>query len=136
MSLMHNSWIRAICGRLKSDYRYSASIVYNNFPWPMNPTEKQKQAIEDAAQEVLDARKNYPDSSLADLYDPILMPVDLLKAHKKLDKAVDAAYGKKGFENEAERVAFLFDLYQQYTSPTAPLEPEVKPKRRSKKTEG
>ncbi len=135
-SMMHNAWNRAVSGRLKSDYQYSVGIVYNNFPWPMNPTEKQKQAIEDAAQEVLDARKNYPDSSLADLYDPILMPADLLKAHKKLDKAVDAAYGKKGFENEAERVAFLFDLYQQYTSPTAPLEPETKPKRRSKKTEG
>lgn len=135
-SSMHFSFMKTVSGRLKSDYQYSVGIVYNNFPWPMNPTEKQKQAIEDAAQEVLDARKNYPDSSLADLYDPILMPADLLKAHKKLDKAVDAAYGKKGFENEAERVAFLFDLYQQYTSPTAPLEPEVKPKRRSKKTEG
>ena len=135
-SLMHNAWIRVVSGRLKSDYQYSVSIVYNNFPWPMNPTEKQKQAIEDAAQEILDVRKNYPDSSLADLYDPILMPADLLKAHKKLDKAVDAAYGKKGFDNEAERVAFLFDLYQQYTSPTAPLEPETKPKRRSKKIEG
>lgn len=135
-STMHNSWSRVVSGRLKSDYQYSASITYNNFPWPMNPTEKQKQAIEDAAQEILDVRKNYPDSSLADLYDPILMPADLLKAHKKLDKAVDAAYGKKGFDNEAERVAFLFDLYQQYTSPTAPLAPETKPKRRSKKIEG
>lgn len=104
---MHNAWVRAVSGRLESRYQYSVGIVYNNFPWPMNPTEKQKQAIEDAAQEVLDARKNYPDSSLADLYDPILMPADLLKAHKKLDKAVDAAYGKKGFENEAERVAFF-----------------------------
>ena len=135
-SLMHGAWLRVVSGRLESRYQYSVSIVYNNFPWPMNPTEKQKQAIEDAAQEILDVRKNYPDSSLADLYDPILMPADLLKAHKKLDKAVDAAYGKKGFDNEAERVAFLFDLYQQYTSPTAPLEPETKPKRRSKKIEG
>ena len=133
-STMHNSWSRVVSGRLKSDYQYSASITYNNFPWPMNPTEKQKQAIEDAAQEILDVRKNYPDSSLADLYDPILMPADLLKAHKKLDKAVDAAYGKKGFDNEAERVAFLFELYQQYTSPTAPLTPETS--RRRKKING
>lgn len=114
-STMHMAWMRTVCGRLKSDYRYSNSIVYNNFPWPQNPTDKQKQAIEQAAQDVLDARAQFPDSSLADLYDPLTMPPALLKAHQKLDKAVDAAYGKTSFKTEAERVAFLFELYQQLT---------------------
>ncbi len=113
-SLMHNAWMRTVCGRLKSDYRYSAGIVYNNFPWPENPIDKHKQAIETAAQEVLDARLQFPDSSLADLYDPLTMPPTLLKAHQRLDKAVDAAYGKTKFKTEAERVAFLFELYQKY----------------------
>lgn len=113
-SLMHNSWMRAVCGRLESRYRYSVGIVYNNFPWPLEPTEKQKNAIEDAAQSVLDARAKYPDNSLADLYDPLLMPSELLKAHQALDKAVDAAYSRKKFTSEAERVAFLFELYEQY----------------------
>jgi hypothetical protein len=115
-STMHNAWMRTVCGRLKNDYRYSAGIVYNNFPWPENPTEKQKQIIEAAAQGVLDARAEFPGSSLADLYDPLTMPPVLLKAHQKLDKAVDAAYGKTNFKTEAERVAFLFELYQKYTS--------------------
>lgn len=105
---------------MKSDYQYSNSIVYNNFPWPQNPTDKQKQTIEQAAQDVLDARAQFPDSSLADLYDPLTMPPALLKAHQKLDKAVDAAYGKTSFKTEAERVAFLFELYQQLTE-TGPL---------------
>lgn len=125
-STMHNAWMRTVCGRLKNDYRYSAGIVYNNFPWPENPTEKQKQIIEAAAQGVLDARAEFPGSSLADLYDPLTMPPVLLKAHQKLDKAVDAAYGKINFKTEAERVAFLFELYQKYTSLFVP----EKPKRR------
>jgi len=115
-STMHNAWVRAVCGRLKSDYRYSASIVYNNFPWPENPADKQKQTIEAAAQVVLDARAQFPDATLADLYDPLTMPPALLKAHQALDKAVDAAYGKTAFKTEAERVAFLFERYQQLTS--------------------
>ena len=127
-STMHNAWMRTVCGRLKSDYRYSAGIVYNNFPWPENPTEKQRQAIETAAQNVLDARDKFPGSSLADLYDPLTMPPDLLKAHQTLDRAVDAAYGKTNFKSEAERVAFLFDLYSKYTS----LFPQEKSKRQSK----
>ena len=110
------AWMRVVTGRLKSDYQYSALIVYNNFPWPENPTEKQTQAIEAAAQAVLDARAQFPESSLADLYDPLTMPPVLLKAHQTLDKAVDAAYGKTNFKTEAERVAFLFELYQKYTS--------------------
>jgi hypothetical protein len=113
-STMHNSWMRTVSGRLKSDYSYSPS-VYNNFPWPENPSDKQKQEIESAAQGVLDARSQFPDSSLADLYDPLTMPPVLLKAHQKLDRAVDAAYGKKNFRTEAERVAFLFELYRKYT---------------------
>ncbi|MBF0377598.1 MAG: class I SAM-dependent DNA methyltransferase [Desulfamplus sp.] len=120
-SLMHNAWMRTVCGRLKSDYRYSAGIVYNNFPWPENPTDKQKKAIEDEAQSLLDARSQFPESSLADLYDPLTMPPTLLKAHHKLDKAVDAAYGKTNFKTEAERVAFLFELYQTYLN-ELPLE--------------
>jgi hypothetical protein len=115
-SVMHNSWVRVVCGRLKSDYRYSNNIVYNNFPWPESPTEKQKAEIEKCAQAVLDARLEFPDSSLADLYNPLTMPPVLLKAHHALDKAVDAAYGKKDFKAEAERVAYLFALYQKYTS--------------------
>ena len=113
---MHNAWVRYTCGRLESRYRYSASLVYNNFPWPESPTDKQRNAIETAAQGVLDARAQFPDASLADLYDPLTMPPALVKAHQKLDTAVDAAYGKKGFRNDAERVAFLFALYQRYTS--------------------
>jgi hypothetical protein len=125
-SLMHNAWMRTVCGRLKNDYRYSAGIVYNNFPWPENPSEKQKQAIETAAQAVLDARAQFLGSSLADLYDPLTMPPVLHKAHQHLDKTVDAAFGKTNFKTEAERVAFLFELYQKYTS----LFPLEKQKRR------
>ena len=111
------AWMRSVCGRLKSDYRYSAGIVYNNFPWPENVTDKQRQSIEEAAQAVLDARAKYPGSSLADLYDPLSMPPELVKAHHKLDAAVDAAYSKKKFSGDSDRVAFLFELYQQLASP-------------------
>ena len=116
--------MRAVCGRMKSDYQYSASVVYNNYPWPGfagEPlSEKHRTAIEQAAQCVLDARAQFAGSSLADLYDPLTMPPALLKAHQKLDTAVDAAYqpsgGKKTYATDAERVAFLFDLYQRITS--------------------
>ncbi|MGR3914612.1 MAG: class I SAM-dependent DNA methyltransferase, partial [Gammaproteobacteria bacterium] len=116
-SLMHMAWMRAVCGRLESRYRYSAKIVYNNFPWPKNPTAKQTADIKTAAQAVLNARDLFPDSTLADLYDPAAMPPRLLKAHQKLDKTVDRAYRPAAFPTEAARVAFLFDLYQQYTAP-------------------
>jgi len=119
------AWVRTVAGRLKSDYRYSNTVVYNNFAWP-TPTDKQKATIEKAAQAVLDARLLYPQSSLADLYDPLSMPSELVKAHQQLDKAVDAAYGKT-FKNEAERVAHLFELYQKLT---APLVQEEKVKKR------
>ncbi|OGG69252.1 hypothetical protein A3C20_03100 [Candidatus Kaiserbacteria bacterium RIFCSPHIGHO2_02_FULL_55_25] len=114
-SEMHMSWMRAVCGRLESRYRYSKDIVYNNFPWPETPTEAQKKAVADAAQEVLDVRKKYPTATLADLYDPNTMPTDLLKAHKTLDKAVDVCYGIKGFKGEPERLEFLFEQYKELT---------------------
>lgn len=109
--------MRAVCGRLESRYRYSAGIVYNNFPWPQAPTDKQKQAIENAAQAVLDARAQFPRASFADLYDPLTMPSVLVNAHRKLDAAVEAAYGKRKFAGDSDRVAFLFELYQQIASP-------------------
>jgi hypothetical protein len=126
-STMHNAWMRAVCGRMKSDYSYSASIVYNNFPWP-EPTEKQQESIELAAQAVLDARATHPNASLADLYDPLTMPANLLKAHQTLDKAVDAAYGYKGATTDAARVALLFERYQKITS-LLPTEQEKKTKK-------
>ncbi len=110
-STMHMAWMRYVCGRLKSDYRYSKDIVYNNFPWP-TPNEKQEEDIEKAAQDVLDARKMYPNSSLADLYDPDLMPAALVKAHTKLDRLVEKAYGKT-FTDDSERVSFLFEEYRK-----------------------
>jgi hypothetical protein len=108
---MHMAWMRHVCGRLEVSYRYSASIVYNNFPWPQ-PDDKQKVAVETAAQAVLDARALFPDSSLADLYDPLTMPPALVQAHQWLDQAVERAYGRI-FANDAERVAYLFELYQK-----------------------
>ena len=115
-SLMHMAWVKTVCGRLKSDYRYSNTIVYNNFPWPENPTEKQITAIETAAQKVLDTRLEFPNNSLADLYDPLTMPSALVKAHNELDKAVDLAYRPQPFTGEANRMVYLFDLYEKYTA--------------------
>lgn len=114
-SAMHMAWMRAVCGRLESRYQYSASIVYNNFPWP-EPTATQSAAIDVAGQAVLDARSRYPESSLADLYDPLAMPTELCKAHLAVDKAVDAAYGYKRGKDDPARVAFLFELYERYNS--------------------
>ena len=107
------AWVIYTCGRIKSDYRYSKEVVYNNFPWPQDITEAQKERVETAAQAVLDARANYPESSLADLYDPLTMPPDLVRAHKALDKAVDLCYRPQPFENEMERMGFLFNLYEE-----------------------
>lgn len=115
-SAMHMSWVRYTCGRLESRYRYSKDIVYNNFPWP-DPTDQLRQAIEHAAQGVLDARAIHANATLADLYDPVTMPPNLVKAHQNLDRAVDAAYGRRDFRTEAERVAFLFERYQALTAP-------------------
>lgn len=110
-SNVHNVWMRAVCGRLEMRYRYSNTIVYNNFPWP-NPTEAQKAKIEQTAQAILDARAKYPDSSLADLYDELTMPLELRRAHQENDKAVMAAYGFKSNMEESEIVAELFRLYE------------------------
>ncbi|MBK8444410.1 MAG: class I SAM-dependent DNA methyltransferase [Sphingobacteriales bacterium] len=130
-SLMHNIWIKYICGRMKSDFRYSKDIVYNNFPWPENPSDKQVKAIETAAQKVLDARLQFPNSSLADLYDPLTMPPALVKAHNELDKAVDLAYRPQAFTSEANRMEFLFGLYEKYT---ADLFTKEKPQKTKKTT--
>jgi hypothetical protein len=113
-SAMHMAWMRYVCGRLELRYRYSASIVYNNFSWP-SPGAKQKAAIERAAQGVLDARAMFPESSLAALYDPLSMPPKLVMAHQKLDKAVEAAYGRS-FDDDGRRVAHLFELYQKLSA--------------------
>ena len=111
-SNVHMAWMRAVCGRLKSDYRYSKDVVYNNFPWP-TPTAEQKAKIEQSAQAILDARTLYPDSSLADLYDPTLMPKELLQAHRQNDRAVMAAYGFSTKMTESECVAELFKRYSE-----------------------
>lgn len=109
-SNVHMAWMRVVCGRLKSDYRYSKDVVYNNFPWP-SPTAGQAEKIATTAQGILDARSHYPDSSLADLYNPNLMPYDLLEAHRANDRAVMAAYGFATRMTETECVSRLFDLY-------------------------
>ena len=115
-SNVHMAWMRVVAGRLKSDYRYSKDIVYNNFPWP-NPTEVQKAKIEATAQGILDARALYPGSSLADLYDELTMPPELRKAHQNNDKAVMEAYGFDWRKmSESDCVAELMKLYQQLTS--------------------
>lgn len=125
---MNNAWVRYVAGRIKSDYRYSAQIVYNNFPWPTAPTEKHVADIEAAAQVVLDARaaefERDAATTLATLYDPDLMPPALVRAHQTLDRTVDAAYAadakalglKPKWASDRERVAFLFALYQRLTS--------------------
>jgi hypothetical protein len=124
-STMHMAWVRAVCGRLESRYRYSAGIVYNNFPWPELETGKHRASIEIAAQHVLDTRATFAGDTLADLYEPLTMPPTLVKAHQQLDRTVDAAYiaaekdaGRKPAKitTDAERVAFLFDRYQSLTS--------------------
>lgn len=116
MSSMHMAWVKSVCGRLESRFRYSKDIVYNNYPWPETPTDKQLKAIETAAQKVLDARLEFPKSSLSDLYDPLTMPPVLIKAHNELDKAVDLAYRPQPFTSEANRMVFLFELYEKYTA--------------------
>lgn len=112
-SEMHMAWMRQVGGRLESRYRYSARLVYNNYPWPQDPDAETVQKLEKAAQSVLDARAKYPTATMADLYDPNSMPPDLARAHAALDRAVDRAYRKEPFTSERERVEFLFGLYQQ-----------------------
>jgi len=129
-SQMHMIWMSNVCGRLESRYSYSNTIVYNNFPWPESPTEKQTKAIEIAAQKILDVRAEFPESSLADLYDPLTIPPILVKAHNELDKAVDLAYRSQPLSSEAKRMEFLFELYEKYT---ADLFSSEKPNKKKKK---
>jgi hypothetical protein len=110
------AWAKQVCGYLGTSFRYSNEIVYNNFPFPENPSDKQIKAIEKAAQKVLDVRLQFPNSSLADLYDPLTMPPVLVKAHNELDKTVDLAYRPQIFTSVANRMEFLFELYEKYTA--------------------
>ena len=112
---MHMGWMRAICGRLESRYSY-APTIYNIFPWP-ELTDKVRSDLKKAAEKILEIRDAYPNSSLADLYEPDTMPAPLKKAHQANDKAVDALYRKQGFTSERERVEHLFNLHQQVASP-------------------
>lgn len=125
-SNVHMAWMRVVCGRLKSDYRYSKDVVYNNFPWPhcvdsgtgmsaVHDTGNSIAEIEKTAQAILDTRKKYPDSSLADLYDPATMPYDLLQAHRANDRAVMHAYGFSSKMTESECMARLLDMYAEMT---------------------
>ncbi|HET8581341.1 MAG TPA: DNA methyltransferase [Candidatus Paceibacterota bacterium] len=118
-SQMHMAWMRAVCGRLESRYQYSAGIVYNNFPWPEHPSDEQKAKVEECARAVLDARAAHAGATLADLYDPLTMPADLLKAHHALDRAVDACYGSaaRSFPSEPARLEFLFEKYKELINP-------------------
>ncbi len=115
-SKMHMTWMKYICGRLKGDYRYSATVVYNNFPFPENVEDNRRKDIISKAQNILDVRKEYPDDSLANLYNPSLMPPKLKKAHFKLDDSVDKAYRSKKFKDDNDRMKFLFNLYLDYSS--------------------
>ena len=166
-SEMHMTWVKYVCGRLKSDFRYSNTIVYNNYPFPENVSDKQKQKVEDAAQVVLAVREKYTSpspsfqggeqekieeegqeekesnsppfkegqgevkSSLADLYDPLTMPPDLVKAHQALDKAVDLCYRPQPFVSELNRIEYLFSLYEALSAPLL----KVEKKKRVKKNE-
>ncbi|MCG3199878.1 MAG: hypothetical protein GHCLOJNM_04406 [bacterium] len=133
-SAMHMAWTRQVCGRLKSDFRYSAKLVYNNFPWPQDPTPKQVADVEKAAQRVLDVRAQFKGNTLADLYDPETMPKPLRDAHKRLDRAVDRCYRSAPFNGERSRVEYLFALYQQLTTPLLPTQEGGRRKRRASPT--
>ncbi|NBR25639.1 MAG: class I SAM-dependent DNA methyltransferase [Micrococcales bacterium] len=115
-SKMSMAWVRAVCGRLESRYRYSNTIVYNNFPWPLSPSKEVEDRCSSAASSILKARSNNSNSNLASLYDPLTMPLDLRESHDNNDRAVDKAYGYKGKDDDASRVAFLLKLYEEQTS--------------------
>ncbi len=128
-SAMHMAWVRQVCGRLKSDYRYSNKLVYNNFPWPaVTGQTKEIAAVEKAAQAVIDARNEFPASTLADLYDPLTMPGSLTKAHAALDRAVDRCYRPEQFPGDRARFEHLFTLYERLVAPLVAAA-AVKPKR-------
>lgn len=111
-SSVHNAWMRVVCGRLKSDFRYSKDIVYNNFPWP-HPSDSQREKIEQSAQMILDARDRYLDASMADLYGNLILFPELMKVHRANDAAVMEAYGFRKDMTEPEIVAELFKMYQK-----------------------
>jgi hypothetical protein len=116
-SAMHMAWVKQVCGRLESRYRYSNKLVYNNFPWPEAPTAKQRAVVEACVQAVLDARKSFPGATLADLYDPLAMPKDLVKAHADLDRAVDRCYRPQPFDSDRQRVEHLFARFEKLSAP-------------------
>ena len=122
MSSMHMIWVNSVCGRLKSDYRYSNHLVYNNFPWPENISDKKKTLIRSCAKKILECRRHHSSSSLADLYSPLTMPSDLSRAHKKLDMAVERAYFAKRPKHDLEKLSLLFNLYLKYTGSQRHLE--------------
>ena len=130
-SAMHMAWMRQVAGRLKSDYRYSNSLVYNNFPWPEKIADERRAEIERLAQAVLDERARHLEkgATLADLYDPVTMPPGLAKAHAALDRAVDRAYRPAPFETERARVEHLFARYQALTT-LFPAKPPKKPRKK------
>jgi hypothetical protein len=130
-SAMHMAWVRHVCGRLESRYRYSNRLVYNNYPWPPSPTAKQNESVESAAQKVLHVRAQFPSASLADLYDPLSMPPALVKAHAELDRAVDLCYRPQPFTSERQRVEYLFGLYEQLTAPLLPPAGTKRPRKRA-----
>jgi hypothetical protein len=111
---MHMAWTRTLAGQLETRIRYSPAIVYNNFPVPMI-TETDKDKIDERVLDVLDARENHSEQTLADMYDPDKMPDDLLLAHQRLDEVVDSIYSKKPFQNDEQRLSCLFDLYEKMT---------------------
>ncbi len=131
-SEMHMAWVRQVCGRLKSDFRYSNKLVYNNFPWPQDISDKQQAAVAAAAEHVLATRDTFKGQTLADLYDPLAMPKSLRDAHKDLDRAVDKCYRAQPFTSERQRVEYLFELYQRLITPltavSKPKRPRGKPK--------
>ncbi len=131
-SEMHMAWVRQVCGRLESRYRYSNKLVYNNFPWPQDATDKQQAAVAAAAEHVLATRATFKGQTLADLYDPLAMPKALRDAHKELDRAVDKCYRAQPFTSERQRVEYLFELYQRLITPLTaaakPKKPRGKPK--------
>jgi hypothetical protein len=131
-SSMHMAWLRQIGGRLKSDYRYSVGIVYNTFPWP-EVTDQQQRGIRSLAQGIMDARAQFPESTLADLYDVDTMPPPLRKAHRSLDDAVDKLYRSAAFTGDRERAEHLFGLYEKLVAPllTGISSPERRSKRRT-----
>lgn len=125
---MHMAWVKAVCGRLESRFRYSKDIVYNNFPWP-EMSDKQTLKLEGLGNAILAARALYPNATPAALYEPTSMPAELRNAHRALDRAVDRLYRKEAFASDRERVEHLFEMYAKLTVPLAPEPATVGPKR-------